>query len=231
MHEPIPNVPHLVLPAELRRLHRTLLQGLLTTGTVPCPDVLGRAAGVAPAVLPARLRALVAADYAALDAEGRLVCLYPLSAVPTPHVVLIEGQRRHAMCAIDALEIPAMLNRVLGVEGVCAACGAPIRLAVRPGWVAVAEPATAVIVARRDDHAPAATACCPFTVFACGEVHGQRLAERRSGASLLSLGEALTHAEALFGDLLQGDILPAHRRRWGSLTGKHYGDNRMNTPE
>jgi hypothetical protein len=36
---------------------------------------------------------------------------YPFSAAPTPHVVAIGGGPRvHAMCAIDALGIPAMLR-------------------------------------------------------------------------------------------------------------------------
>ena len=75
--------------------------------------------------MAAALHELAAADYAAVDGAGRLVCLYPLSPSPTPHVAIIDGLRRHAMCAIDLLGIPAMLGRALALEGSCAAQTSP----------------------------------------------------------------------------------------------------------
>ncbi len=88
----------------------------------------------------------------------------------------------------------------------------------------MADPAATVVVARRDEHEPAATACCPFTVFACGAAHGHVLVEDIPGTHLLSLAEALVQAETIFGDLRRADALPAPRRRWpapGSATTGH----------
>ncbi len=181
---PVPT-EHLAAPA--RRLHRALLTALLRDGVVPPVGALADTLGIDHDALAASLRELVVGDYAALGPAGELRGLYPLSAVPTPHVVVIDGHRRHAMCAIDALGLPAMLGRELTIGATCGLCHAPIRLVVRPGTVVATEPATATVVARRDEHEPAANACCPATVFACGAAHGRALIERLPGTSLLSL--------------------------------------------
>ena len=196
-----------------RRLHRALLEALLSTSKVPSRKALAAGRGLEPDGVKAALHELAAADYAVVDETGRLTCLYPLSPTSTPHVAVVDGERRQAMCAIDLLGIPAMRGRELALEGRCAACGAGIGLRVRPGAVVAAEPALVLVVARRDEAEPAVSACCPFTVFACGPAHAAQLAERRHGARLLPLDEALVRAEALFGDLLRAPTLPAARRR------------------
>ena len=201
-----------LLAVASRRVHRVLLEGLLEQGTLPDTGTLAAKAEVGPADLPARLRELAAADYLALDDDRRVTCLYPLSPIPTSHAVAIDGQRRYAMCAIDLLGIPAMLGRELALAGRCAACEAPIALRVRPGELTMADPATTLVVARRDEAEPAVTACCPFTVFACGPTHAEQVAEQTPGTRVLPLDHALVHAEALFGDLL-APTLPATRPR------------------
>ena len=200
------------LPETVRRLHRALLDALLTTGEAPSRESLADRLAVEPDGLSAALHELAAADYAAFDGSGRLTCLYPLSPSPTLHLAIIDGQRRHAMCAIDLLGIPVMLGRELALEGRCAACAAPIALRVRPGAVTMAEPASALVVARRDEAEPAVTACCPFTVFACGPAHAARLATAMPGTRVLPLAAALAHAEMLFGEFF-APTLPASRPR------------------
>lgn len=209
-----------ILPDVDRHLHRALLEALLVTGAVPSAEALTQTVGIHRDALRARLHALVAADYAVLDAAGEVATLYPLSAAPTPHVVVIDGEPRFAMCAIDALGIPAMLGRELTIAAACGLCHAPIRLVVRPGQVTVAEPPATVVIARRDTRGPAAATCCPATVFACHTAHGATLLERLPRTSLLALPEALAHGEAHFGDLLEADTLPARRRRWGDARGE-----------
>ncbi len=116
MANPTAGLVGATLPQASRRLHRALLDGLLATGAVQPGEDLARAAEVDPAILPDLVAELVAADYVATDDTGAPVCLYPLSAVPTSHVVVVDGERRHAMCAIDALGIPAMLGRALPIQ-------------------------------------------------------------------------------------------------------------------
>jgi hypothetical protein len=136
-----------------------------------------------------------------------------LSPTPTPHVVAIDGQRRYAMCALDALGVPAMLDRALDVEGICAVCGAPIRLHVGPDAIERAAPATTLIATYRGGDQAAAEVCCPFIHFACGPEHGQTLIDRRPGTNLLPLDAARTGAAEVFAEFLRAANLPAKRHR------------------
>jgi glutaredoxin len=212
--------PHRDSPPRLaeatRRLHRSLIDAVVATGSVPTLDELASRLGTSEEVVAAGLTALAAADYLARDASGQITCLYPFSTTATPHAVIINGQRRFAMCAIDALGMPRMLGQKLVVEACCAICVVPITLRVRPGEIVTALPPTAMVVARRDEDAPAFTACCPYTVFVCGQEHGAQFLDRVSSAHILPLSDALARAEEIFGGLLL-DALPANRprgRRW-----------------
>lgn len=193
------------------------MDAVVATGSVPAMAELVERLGIGEDAIRSGLATLAAADYLALDVAGRVTCLYPFSTAPTPHGVIIGGRRRSAMCAIDALGVPAMLDTEFAVEGRCAVCEAPIALRVRPGAVITSTPESAMVVARRDEGEPAFAGCCPFTVFVCGSEHADRLARRISGTRLLPLPEALSHAEEIFGGLLAED-LPATRprgRQWG----------------
>lgn len=195
-----------------RHLHRSLIEAVLATGSIPSVSELVARLETSEEVLRTRLATLAAADYLSLDESGQVSCLYPFSPTPTSHVVIIDEQPRYAMCSIDALGIPAMLGQELGIEGQCAVCNAPITLQIAPGKVVSATPPEALIVARRDEAEPAFAACCPFTVFVCGQSHAEQFMRRISGTRVLPLAEALTEAEKIFADLLAED-LPARRPR------------------
>ena len=107
-----------------RRLHRALLEALLSTSKVPSRKALAAGRGLEPDGVKAALHELAAADYAVVDETGRLTCLYPLSPTPTPHVAVVDGERRHAMYAIDLLGIPAMRGRELALEEALGHAGA-----------------------------------------------------------------------------------------------------------
>ena len=196
-----------------RRVHRVLLEGFLATGVVPSLDDLADAAGIDVVELPGRLAALEAADYLARDPSSVVTCLYPFSPIPTPHVVVVGGHRRHAMCSIDALGTAAMLCEAVAIESSCAECGAPIRLDVSPGTIARAKPPDSVApLVRRSGDEPACDTCCPFTLFACEPAHGEALAARLPETIVVSLDEALRHGESIFGDMFS-ETLPGQRRR------------------
>ncbi len=200
------------LPEIDRRLHRALLGGMLTTGTIPSQEVLIAAAGIDAAEVPLRLAALETADYLSLAPDGAVTCLYPFSPTPTPHAVVIGGRRRYAMCSIDALRMAAMLGEVVAIEGGCGVCRMPVHLDVAPGTITRAEPSGTVVLVRRSGDEPACETCCPSTLFACGPAHGAELTRRLPETIVVPLDEALRHAEAIFGDVL-GKTLPARRRR------------------
>lgn len=204
--------PNGTLPPIERRLHRVLLTGLIRSGQIPSQADLAATVGIETASLIDHLETLAAADYLALDASGQPSCLYPLSPTPTPHVVIIDGKRRYAMCSIDALGVAAMVDRPVTVESACSECGTPIRLRVAPGVVTDAEPPETVVVARRSGDEPACETCCPFTLFACDPACGQTLATRLPESSVVPLAEALRHAESIFANHL-AETLPANRPR------------------
>lgn len=205
------------LAPEARRLHRGLVEAALATGSVPSVRELAGRFGAAEESMRAGLATLAAADYLALDGRGQVSCLYPFSTAPTAHGIVIDGRQRYAMCSIDALGIPAMIDQELEITGRCAICDRAIAIRVAPGTILTATPPETRVVARQDEAEPACAACCPFTVFVCSQEHADRFARRIAGTHALSLGEALTHAEDIFGGLLAED-LPASRprgRRWG----------------
>ena len=200
------------LPAEHRRLHRALIDAIVRTGAVPTMAALPGQLGLPTDDVLRALDSLAAADYVGLSADGQIACLYPFSLTPTPHVVLIDDAPRYAMCSIDALGMPAMLDREFAVVGRCAVCASAIDVRVRPGEIVDAVPATALVVARRDFAEPAFAACCPFTVFVCRQEHADQFLSQVADAQVLPLAKALAHAETIFGNLL-AEELPAARPR------------------
>lgn len=196
-----------------RHLRRALLTRFLATGQVPALATLAEATGLSLDIVSRGLTTLADGDYLTLNQTGHPVCLYPFSTVPTPHVVVIEGKRRHAMCSIDALGIAAMLGQEVTIEATCAHCGKPLRLVVHPGEVMQSDPPETVVIAQRDEEGQAAESCCPFTLFACEVSHGRTVVAQLPGSSLLTLAEALPEAERIFGDFLQAEDLPISRCR------------------
>jgi hypothetical protein len=93
-----------------RRIHRALIKAVLTTGNALSVSELADQLGSSPEAVQEAFQVLATADYLALDADGHVSCIYPLSATPTPHAMVVNGARRFAMCAIDALGMPAMLG-------------------------------------------------------------------------------------------------------------------------
>jgi len=198
------------LPADVRHLHRTLLNILLATGDLPLQSALAADLGISQAALDARLQTLVKGDYLAFDGAGHPTCLYPYSVDPTRHAITIDGKRRFAMCALDALGMAAMLDRALDIESACPICGTPIRLTVRPGVVTRVEPTATMVVARRHGNAPAHEACCDFTNFTCSAAHAAALVANTPNATAVDLETAFAAGEALFAGLLD-ETLPSKR--------------------
>jgi hypothetical protein len=88
-----------LLDDQTRRLHYALIDAVLTTGSAPSLSALADQLDTSKDAIWTGLRNLAAADYLALDAGDQVTCLYPLSVTPTPHVVVVDGARRFAMCA------------------------------------------------------------------------------------------------------------------------------------
>ena len=98
------------LPGPLRELHRAVLRRFLQTGNPPATGWIAGAAarlGLSDAVVAE----LEAADLVHA-ANGVVSVAYPFSGTPTRQQVELDGSPAvYAMCAIDALGLPAMNSR------------------------------------------------------------------------------------------------------------------------
>ena len=155
------------LPGPLRDLHRAVLRRFLATGAPPT------ARWVRQAAAETGLDASAVDELAAADAvhvvNGVVAVAYPFSGTPTPHRVKLDGLLPvYAMCAIDALGLPAMADRNGQITSADPHDGTPIQVTVHTGTWSWA-PATAVVVAGRatacDTDCGSFEAMCPHTVF------------------------------------------------------------------
>lgn len=149
-------------PAE-RALHRTILEAFAVDGVAPSLSALEQTA--APFGLPAAevLNRLHEQDIIRLDPAGAIRAAYPFSGVPTRHRVrLAGGPSVDAMCVIDALGIPAMLDTDAVVSTVAPGTGRPVTVTFTGGrarW----EPATSMVfVGALPGAGPSVDTCCDF---------------------------------------------------------------------
>ena len=196
------------LPGRLRDLHRAVLRRFLETGSPPTARWVRQAA--ADAGLDASAVDELAAADAVHMANGAVAVAYPFSGTPTPHRVQLDGLPAvYAMCAIDALGLPAMAGRDGQITSADPHDSTPIEVTVRGGtwsWT----PAPAVVVAGRatdcDTDCSSFEAMCPNTVFhASAESARGYLARHGSlDAQILDQDTAVECGRLNFGTLLTG---------------------------
>ena len=194
------------LPGPLRELHRAVLRRFLATGAPPTARWLRQAA------VDAGLDASAVDELAAADAvhvaNGVVAVAYPFSGTPTPHRVELDGLPAvYAMCAIDALGLPAMAGQDGQITSADPHDGTPIVVSVRGGtwsWT----PSSAIVVAgRATDRGTdrgSFEALCPNTVFhASAESARAYLASRGNlDAQILGQDTAIECGRLNFGTLL-----------------------------
>jgi Alkylmercury lyase len=208
-------------PAEdgQRAVQQQVLRSFAGTGHAPEAADLAETAARYGTTVGAVLAALHEGDYLRLGSDGQIRAAYPFSGVPTPHLVDIDGGPRvHAMCAIDALGMAAMLGAGVTITSADPGTGEPVTVAVgASGKTAAWQPATAVVFNGRLISG-AARACGPSARPASAEVccgymnfFGTRAgAEAWAAAHPEITGEILGQAAALrlgvdiFGRLLEG---------------------------
>jgi hypothetical protein len=190
-----------------RLVHQAILRAFARTGQAPSSsdlDQVADAAGVEPA---AALAELETADLIVLDPCGELLATYPFSAAPTPHrLTLGSGVSVHAMCAIDALGVSAMLDQPVTVTSAEPDTGRQVTVQV-DGDQATWQPPTAVVLAAATDdcRAPSAQRTCGYLNFFTTDAAALAWADDRPELSwaLLDQPQALATAIAEFGPLLR----------------------------
>ena len=195
------------LSGPARQVHQAVLASFTATGQPPPAaglDRVIRSGGGDPDQVRAEL---TQADLLAFTADGEIRAAYPFSPAPTPIQVSWDGGPDvHAMCAIDALGMSAMLGRPVAITAAEPGTGRAITVAV-DGDQARWAPRTAVVFVgdTGDPGCPSADRCCGdisfFTTGRAARAWARRHAEV-TGAVLRQAG-ALRIGIDTFGALLQ----------------------------
>ena len=192
------------LPAPLRDLHRAVLRRFLETAAAPT------ARWVRHTALDTGLDATAVDELEAADAihvsNGIVTVAYPFSGIPSPHRVQLDGLPPvYAMCAIDALGLPAMTGRDGQISSADPRDGTPVVVTVRNGtWTW--NPPSAVVVAGRTTDCGSYEAMCPNTVFHASRTSAQAYLAGRGDldADILGQDTAIEAGRLNFGALLGG---------------------------
>jgi mercuric reductase len=187
----------------------SIIRHYAATGCAPTLSELGVATRLPQDALRRPLRQLRDRDLVVMD-EERIVGAYPLTSRKTEHQVHVGGKRVHAMCAIDALGVGAMLGRDIEVGSACRHCGAAISVVTREAGTvlaAVAPAGTIVWSGMRADAGCAADTLCTVIAFFCNAHHleaGRSANHPDAAGYRLSLDEAFQVGRAIFGPTLAG---------------------------
>src|SRR5205823_9698107 len=129
---------------------------------------------------------------------------YPFSSVPTAHQVAIAGLATvSAMCAIDALGIPFMVNRTVTIASRDAATDEPLAIQIEPETERVmAEPTGVVVFVGTTGEGTAAACRCPFINFfrSAEAAIAYHEAHPELDGEVLSLDAAVTYGRRVFED-------------------------------
>jgi hypothetical protein len=206
--------PGRVAPAAggLRAVHHQVLLAFAGSGHAPALPVLEAAAARYGRTAAEVLADLHAGDFIQLDEAGRVRAAYPFSAVPTPHAVRIDGGPLvHAMCAIDALGMAAMLGRAVTIASTDTRTGQPIMVTVtKNGTAATWEPASTVVFrgclascASAPGQAAAQVSCGYMNFFATSaSAEAWAAAHPEVTGEVLGQAAALRLGREIFGPLL-----------------------------
>ncbi|MGH3757688.1 alkylmercury lyase family protein [Actinophytocola sp.] len=177
-----------------RATHRAILRAFAATGRPPeltklDARVLGR---------------LHDADVIRLGPDGRIRVAYPFSAVPTRHrVQLPSGVEVHAMCAIDALGLPAMLGVDATIATTDPVTGQSITVTVAARQSTWEPPGAVVFVSAQAGAGPSADTCCAqLNMFTSLETAEQWARTHGVAGEILNQVDAEQLGRQNFGDLL-----------------------------
>ncbi len=124
-----------------------------------------------------------------------IVSIYPFSLRPTKHKVILEdGKRLFAMCAVDALGVPNMFKKDVKVISECARCGQKVTVEVKNQEIAAKSHPQIMIWNLEAREGTAAETCCPIINFFCSDDHFREWASDNNEVSRKGKGERLEQA-------------------------------------
>lgn len=116
------------------RIRLAVYRYFVANGRPPTYDEMARQMGIAPEEARQAYRRLHQQHALFLEPGGETIRMAnPLSAVPTPYRVVVDGRQLWANCAWDSLGIPAMLHADARIEALLAHSGQAATYAVESG--------------------------------------------------------------------------------------------------
>jgi hypothetical protein len=192
--------------APLRDLHRAILRQFLHTGTPPA------AAWITGTATALGLGATALADLEAADlvrtADGVVTVAYPFSGTPTRQRVALDGfPAVYAMCAIDALGLPAMAGKDGQITATDPHDDAPVKVSVQDRASTWTPRGGVVVYGRttgRGTECGSWEVICPHTTFHASRGNAQAYLATRPGIDGEILGQqaAINLGRRIFGPLL-----------------------------
>ena len=180
-------------------------------GRAPGCQEIATALGLkGPGDMRAILERLHELDLLYLDSDSCEIRLaYPFSTIPTKHLVQFLNRPSenpiYALCAVDALGIPFMMDRDVSIESSCAYCATPVAVKVRDRSIESCTPAETVVWVGTAYSGHAATSLCPTLDFFCSPAHAAAWREVRpqEEGHVLSVAEALYLGKGIFEDFMR----------------------------
>jgi hypothetical protein len=196
------------LTSPTRAFYRSMLREIAASGRMPNAEWIEKEASRSK-LDPARtVERLAESDLVVLSPEGDVVAAYPFSGHQTPHrVELSPGRAVYAMCAIDALGIPFMLNQDAQISSHDPRSGDPIRvwyLNQETRW----DPSSAVVfVGSQGDAESIAERCCQVINFfrSCASAQAYQNEAPAVSGIILTQDQAVALGKRVFGNVLRAD--------------------------
>jgi hypothetical protein len=191
-----------------RAVHQAILRAFATTGRPPVATDLDRIAAAHGATTEKTLAELHAGDVIRLDAAGRIGVAYPFSATPTRHrVQLAGGVEVWAMCAVDALGIPDMLDTDAMISSSDPGNNQAVTITVQGGRHLWDPPTAVVFLSAAAGDGPSVDSCCNDLNFFTTPASAQAwiTAHPRLRGEVLDPVSAERLGQDIFGALLAPD--------------------------
>jgi hypothetical protein len=190
------------------RVFHQMLLSFAHTGQPPTTESLANALALSREQVEQSLNLLESGGSIYRHPEtGAILAAYPFSATPTQHVVhFADGHAVYAMCAIDALGMPVMLDMAATIESRCTQCGRQISVEVKNNVLAEFSPhTTRVWYMQADACCIPALQQCPSINFFCSAGHLDiwRVSHDDMPTAALTMDEAFAYGARIFGHLLK----------------------------
>ena len=188
---------------QIRELHRGILRSFIEKGRILTREEMGSLVSD----LDDAVSVLQEKDMVTFSADGTPVGAYPFTMETREHVVRVNGQQVHAMCALDALAVSPMFGMDTQVDSRCRVTGDPVSVQQSGTTILNADEAGDVhfgIIwgAESADSCVADSLCMEMMFLRDGETARQWLEADPDNREIFTLQEAVEFGDRFFTRLL-----------------------------